>query len=153
MERKTGKFWKDVPFERMDSSQWESLCDGCGRCCLRKIFFEDTLELVYTRVACRYLDSIACTCTSYQKRSTVNPECLVLTPENLPSTVPLLPDTCAYRRIAEGKDLPSWHPLVSHDPQTVHRSFISVRGRVVCEDDIAQEDLEDHIIDWIDAGS
>ncbi len=143
------EFWKTTPLEEMSREQWESLCDGCGRCCVRKILFEDTDELVYTRVACRYLDVRTCRCTAYERRSSVSPDCLVLTPANLPSCLHLLPDTCAYRLVAQGRDLAPWHPLVSGDPDTIHRAGVSVRGKVLNEDDIEGADLEEHIIDWI----
>ncbi|HPW68396.1 MAG: YcgN family cysteine cluster protein [Desulfomonilia bacterium] len=143
------KFWKTTPLDEMSREQWESLCDKCGRCCMHKILFEDTALLVYTRVACRHLDARTCRCSAYEERSSVSPDCLVLTPENLSSCMYLLPDTCAYRLIARGRDLPPWHPLVSGDPGAVHRAGVSVRGKVLSEDDIEEEELEEHIIDWI----
>ncbi len=133
----------------MGRSQWESLCDGCGRCCLRKILFEDTGEIVYTRVACRYLDLHACRCASYGERDALNRECLALAPENLSRCRAVLPDTCAYRLVFEGRDLPEWHPLVSGDEDSIHRAGVSVRGRAVSEEGIPEEELEDYIIDWI----
>jgi uncharacterized cysteine cluster protein YcgN (CxxCxxCC family) len=143
------EFWKNTPLAEMSRPQWESLCDGCGRCCLHKILFEDTSELAYTSAACRYLDIETCRCTAYGRRSSLAAECLVLTPSNLPRCVHLLPDTCAYRLIAEARDLPGWHPLVSGERESVHRAGISVRGRAVSEDSIDPEDLEEYIIDWI----
>ncbi len=133
----------------MGRSQWESLCDGCGRCCLRKILFENTGELVYTRVACRHLDPRTCRCTSYAERNALSGECLALAPENLSRLLVMLPDTCAYRLVFEGSDLPEWHPLVSGDRDSVHRAGISVRGKVVSEEGVPEEELEEHIIDWI----
>jgi uncharacterized protein len=135
----------------MGRLQWESLCDGCGRCCLRKVLFEDTNEIVYTRVACRYFDPCTCRCTSYDDRDVLNKECLVLAPENLSDCLALLPETCSYRLIFEGRDLPEWHPIVSGDKDSVHRAGISVRGKVVSEEGIPQEELEDYIIGWIRA--
>lgn len=150
MKKTDGReFWKTTPLEEMSREEWESLCDGCGRCCMRKILFEDTDELVYTRVACRHLDVRTCRCTSYEVRSSESPDCLVLTPANLSSCLHLLPDTCAYRLAAQHRDLPIWHPLVSGDQEAVHRAGVSVRGKVLDEDDIEGEDLEEHIIDWI----
>ena len=143
------RFWKGTPLEEMSAPQWESLCDGCGRCCMHKILFEDTAELVYTRVACRYLDIASCRCTAYRRRSSLSVECLILSPSNLSSCLHLLPGTCAYRLIAEGGDLPAWHPLISGSRESVHRAGISVRGRAVSEDSVDPEELEDHIVDWI----
>jgi hypothetical protein len=133
----------------MERSQWESLCDGCGRCCLRKILFEDIGEIIYTRVVCRLLDPRACRCMSYAERNVKSRECLILSPENLSHCCVMLPDTCAYRLIFEGKDLPKWHPLVSGDKDSVHRAGISVRGKVVSEEGIPEEELEEYLIDWI----
>lgn len=142
-------FWKTTPLKRMSRRQWESLCDGCARCCLRKILFEDTSELAYTRVACRHLDLEACRCRSYGRRSSVSPDCLVLTPENISSCLKILPETCAYRLLAEGRALPWWHYLVSGDNETVHRAGISVRGRAISEEDVDSEDLEEYLVDWV----
>lgn len=149
MARNTGKFWKKIPFEEMDRSQWESLCDGCGRCCLRKILFEDIHELAYTKVACRLLDSHTCRCRSYDQRDALNTECLVLSPENIPGLREMLPDTCAYRLVLEGRELPGWHPLISGDRHSVHGAGVSIQGKVVSEEGISPDDLEDYIIDWV----
>ncbi|MFY9398314.1 MAG: YcgN family cysteine cluster protein [Desulfomonilia bacterium] len=140
-------FWKTTPLERMGRRQWELLCDGCARCCLRKILFEDTSELAYTRVACRHLDLETCRCRSYGRRSSANTDCLVLTPENLSSWLEFLPETCAYRLLAEDRELPWWHHLVSGDSETVHRAGISVRGWAISEECMDAEDLEDYLID------
>ncbi len=148
MGKRPGEFWKTTPLKDMDGLQWESLCDGCGKCCLHKIHFEEEDELAYTRVACRHLDTDSCRCACYGERSELNPVCIVLTPENLGETAPLLPETCAYRLIHEDSDLPWWHPLVSGDPDAVHTARMSVRGRVVPEDEVSGGDLEDYIIDW-----
>jgi uncharacterized protein len=140
-----------TPLHEMGSQKWESLCDGCGRCCLRKILFDDSGELVYTRVACRYLDPFACRCTTYDDRNALNGECLVFSSETISESIHLLPDTCAYRLIFEGRDLPLWHPLVSGDSDSVHRAGVSVRGKVLSEEGISVEELEGHIIDWVRA--
>lgn len=150
MKKKNSReFWKTTPLGEMSREQWESLCAGCGRCCVRKILFKDTAELAYTQVACRHLDTRTCRCSVYEKRSSVSLDCLTLTPAKIRLCLHLLPETCAYRLIAKGRDLPSWHPLVSGDPDSVHRAGISVRGKVLSEDDIEDAGLEDHIIDWI----
>ncbi len=149
MKRNTGKFWEKVSLEEMNRTQWESLCDGCGRCCLRKILFEDTRELVYTNVVCRYLDDQTCRCVSYKKRKSLNAECLVFSPENIYELCDMLPDTCAYRLVLEGRDLSEWHPLISGDPHSVHEAGVSIRGKVVSEEGISSDELEDYIVDWI----
>jgi len=142
-------FWKRLVFEEMTLQQWESLCDGCGRCCLRKLQYEDTGEICYTNVACRYLDIDLCRCRSYKDRALKKPECLILTPESLESNIHLLPDTCAYRLVAQGMDLPWWHPLVSGEKETVHQAMISVRSKVLSEDYVHDDQMEEHIIDWV----
>ena len=137
-----GDFWRHVPLARMSRAQWESLCDGCGRCCLHKLEDEDTGEVFFTAVACRLLDGRTCRCTRYAERSRLVPACLVLTPGHLP--VEALPATCAYRLLARGEDLPHWHPLLSGDPASVHRAGISMRDRCLREG--PDVDPEDHLI-------
>ena len=138
-------FWKTKRLEEMSPDEWESLCDGCARCCLAKLEDEDTGEIAYTNVACRLLDMGSCQCTRYPEWSRYVPDCITLTPDNV-DRLPWMPSTCAYRLVAEGKDLPAWHPLVSGDPQSVHWAGISVRGRVVPEREA--QDLEDYIVAW-----
>lgn len=139
----------------LSSKEWESLCDGCARCCLHKLEDEDSGDLFYTSVACRFLDAEACRCTRYEDRETAQPECVALTPGNLPTQLAWLPPTCAYVRVAAGEDLPVWHHLVSGDREAVHRAGVSVRGRVVMEQEVDVDDLEDYIADWpqSDAGA
>ncbi len=129
----------------MTRGEWESLCDGCARCCLDKLEDEDTGEISYTEVACRLLDLGTCRCTDYANRKRFVPDCVVLTARTV-TRLTWLPSTCAYRLISEGKDLEWWHPLVSGDPETVHRAGISVRGRAVPES--LAGDLEDHVVRW-----
>jgi uncharacterized cysteine cluster protein YcgN (CxxCxxCC family) len=141
-------FWRRKALGDMTEAEWESLCDGCGRCCLNKLEEEDTGRIYYTDVGCRLLDSQACRCCDYANRSAEIEDCVRLTPENV-ATIPWLPPTCAYRLLAEGRDLYWWHPLVSGDPETVHAAGVSVRGRVAgLEDEIPDQDLEDHIVTW-----
>lgn len=142
-------FWKTKRLAEMSEAEWESLCDGCGLCCLNKLEDEDTGEIAFTRAACRYLDIGSCRCTDYENRHRNVPDCVALTPAKL-HRLHWLPESCAYRLVAEGKDLPWWHPLVSGDPETVHRSGISARGRVVSEEGV--DDLEDYLIRWVWAG-
>lgn len=129
----------------MSSTEWEALCDGCGKCCLHKLEDMDTGDIHYTDIACRLLDLGTCRCGKYAQRQRFVPDCVSLTAKSL-SEISWLPSTCAYRLIAEGKDLAWWHPLVSGDPETVHQAGISVRGRCVPERKAG--DAEDHIVDW-----
>ncbi len=138
-------FWKAKRLDEMTHEEWESLCDGCAKCCLAKLEDEESGEIAYTNVACRLLDLGTCRCSNYAERDRYVPDCITLTPENV-SQLRWMPSTCAYRLLAEGRDLPSWHPLVSGDPTTVHRVGVSVRGRAVPER--LAVDLEDYIVTW-----
>lgn len=138
-------FWKTKSLEEMSREEWESLCDGCGRCCLHKLRHEDTNELSFTNVACRLLDLESCQCSDYARRQRRVPDCVSLTPKAL-SDIDWLPPSCAYRRLRDGKDLAWWHPLVSGDPDTVHQAGVSVRGRAISERRAGA--LEDHVTDW-----
>ena len=141
-------FWRRKSLAEMSDAEWESLCDGCGRCCLNKLEEEDTGRIYYTDVGCRLRDSEACRCRDYPNRSEQVDDCVRLTPETV-ATITWLPPTCAYRLLQEGKDLYWWHPLVSGDPETVHSAGVSVRGRVgASEVDVPDADLEDRIVDW-----
>jgi uncharacterized cysteine cluster protein YcgN (CxxCxxCC family) len=140
-------FWKTKSMAEMSPSEWESLCDGCGKCCLNKLEYDDTGEIDWTNVACRLLDHQTCRCKSYAMRKVFVPECVSLTPDNL-ADIDWLPPTCGYRLVAEGRDLYWWHPLISGDPETVHIAGISGRGRIISEDDAG--DLEDHVVEWVD---
>lgn len=129
----------------MTREQWESLCDGCARCCLHKLEDEDTGEIHYTNVVCSLLVTENCTCSRYRHRSRLVPDCLVLDPASVKS-LDWLPDTCAYRLIRDGEDLPDWHPLVSGNAAAVHDAGVSVRGWSVSEDQVDPDDLQDHVI-------
>ncbi|WP_018184113.1 YcgN family cysteine cluster protein [Kaistia granuli] len=140
-------FWKRLTLEEMNSEQWESLCDGCARCCLNKLEDWDTGEIVWTAIACELLDDDTCRCKDYPNRHDFVPDCIPLDPATV-RTLTWLPPTCGYRLIAEGHDLYWWHPLVSGDPETVHEAGISTSGRTVSESDIPVEEYEDYIIAW-----
>lgn len=141
-------FWRAKTLQEMTPAEWESLCDGCGKCCLHKLEDEDTGEVFYTRVACAYLDHELCQCKDYEHRQTRVAGCVVLTPDSVKDTY-WLPDTCAYRLIDESLPLFDWHPLVSGDPQSVHQAGMSVAGKVVAESAVAEEDYEDYVIRWV----
>jgi hypothetical protein len=141
------RFWEEKALDEMTPAEWESLCDGCGRCCVLKLEDADTGEVHYTDIACRLFDDATCRCGNYALRRQLVTGCVVLSPENLPRVADWLPRSCAYRRLHEGRGLADWHPLVSGDPDSVHRAGISLRGRTVPEYEVAEEDHEDHIVD------
>lgn len=143
----TDRFWETTPLADMSPAQWESLCDGCGKCCLEKLEDEDTRQIYYTNVACRLLDHQSCRCKDYLRRARSVPTCLTLTPALLADPY-WLPSTCAYRRIAEDKPLPDWHPLLTADPGSVAAAGHSVAGRVIAEGDAGP--LVHHLVDWVD---
>ena len=138
-------FWKTKSLSAMSAEEWESVCDGCGRCCLHKLRFEDTNDLAFTNVACRLLDLSSCACGDYSHRRAHVPDCVQLRPADL-AEIDWLPPSCAYRMLAEGRDLAWWHPLVSGSRETVHSAGVSVRGRAIGEREAGA--LEDHIADW-----
>ena len=142
-------FWKRKSLEEMTKSEWESVCDRCGKCCLVKLEDADNSARTYfTDVGCRLLDGETCGCRNYRNRTTLVHDCVRLTPRNVKKIV-WLPPTCGYRLLAQGKELYWWHPLVSGDPETVHQAGISVRGRVkASEEDVPDDQLEDWIVSW-----
>jgi hypothetical protein len=142
-------FWRRKSLSEMTDSEWESLCDGCGRCCLNKLEeYETAKETFYTDVGCRLLDGHTCRCRDYQNRLDLVGDCVRLTPQAL-KRIQWLPPSCAYVLVAAGRDLYWWHPLVSGDPETVHAAGVSVRGRVrASELDVPDEELEDYIVSW-----
>ncbi|ARU57387.1 cysteine cluster protein [Oleiphilus messinensis] len=141
-------FWKEKTLHQMTKSEWESLCDGCAKCCLQKLEDEDTGDVFYTDIVCQYLDESCCGCTVYQERHEKVPTCIWLKPDDLQS-LGWLPSTCAYRLVYEGKDLPEWHPLLSGDPNSVHKAHASIKGKVISENDVPEDEWEDHIIDHL----
>ena len=134
-------FWKDKSLAEMTDAEWESLCDGCGRCCLHVLEDEDTGELHRTAVACRLLDCETCSCVDYANRLERVSACGVITADNV-GELDWLPGTCAYRRLNAGRELAWWHPLVSGRAGTVHEAGISVRGRAIPEADVHPDDWE-----------
>ena len=141
-------FWRVKSLEEMDLREWESLCDGCGRCCLVKLEEEDTGRVHYTDVACALFDAGSCRCRDYANRQAKVSDCVRLTPAEV-RRLTWLPPTCAYRLVREGRDLPGWHPLVSGDPDSVRKAGVSVHGRVsVSEDELDDTELPDRIVRW-----
>lgn len=141
-------FWRRKPLESLSPAEWESLCDGCGRCCLVKLEDEDTGQIHFTDVACKLFDPETCRCSDYAQRRRKVRDCIKLTPDAARSLT-WLPPSCAYRLIAEGRDLAWWHPLVSGRAESVHEAGVSVQGRVsLSERQVKLADYIDHIVAW-----
>lgn len=141
-------FWESKSLSEMNREEWESLCDGCAKCCLQKLEEESTGEVYYTRVACRHLNLSSCQCKDYQNRLGLVPDCVRLEPEDV-TAFHWLPSTCAYRLVAEAKPLPTWHHLISGSRNTVHEAKMSVRGRVLSEEQVHPDGLVEHIVRWV----
>ncbi len=148
MTSNDGPFWRRKSLAEMTEGEWESLCDGCGRCCLVKLEDEDDGTIYFTDVGCRLLDGTTCRCRDYPNRTAQVEDCVRLTSQNV-GTLNWLPPSCAYRLVSEGRDLYWWHPLVSGDPDSVHAAGISVRGRVFGDEDAVPDTaLEQHVVSW-----
>lgn len=140
-------FWKTKKLSEMTTEEWESLCDNCGKCCLHKLEDEDTGKVYFTSVVCNLIDLKTCRCTRYSERTRLVPECLDLK-QHYFAEFNWLPATCAYRLLSDGKELPAWHPLVSGSSNSVTEAGVSIRSYAMKEAEI--DDVEDHIIDWLD---
>ena len=145
MKLENKPFWERKSFTEMTNQEWESLCDRCGQCCLYKIEDETTNEIFYTYVACRLLDHETCNCLDYGQRLDRVAECLKITPDGF-QRMHLLPESCAYRRVSEGKTLLWWLPLISKNPETVHQAEVSVRGKVISEENIHPDEFEAYVM-------
>lgn len=141
-------FWEEKSLQELSQQEWESLCDGCAKCCLHKVQDEDTEEVYYTNVACKQLTE-ACRCSDYANRASLVPDCIVLSKDKL-EVLEWMPDTCAYRLVYQKQPLPDWHPLVSADKQSVHSTQQSIQGRFISEAYIHPDELEEHIIRWVE---
>ncbi|MFT6876785.1 MAG: putative cysteine cluster protein YcgN (CxxCxxCC family) [Granulosicoccus sp.] len=140
-------FWETISLEDMTDAQWESLCDGCGRCCLQKLEDEDTGEIHFTRISCRLLDTDSCRCRDYSRRFSKVPDCLSLRPLT-EEKISWLPESCAYVKISHGKPLENWHPLISGDANSVKLAEISVSGQCISEKFVADSETYQYIIQW-----
>lgn len=142
-------FWQHKTLFDMSDEEWESLCDGCGKCCMHKLSDVEADELWYTNLACKLFDDDSCRCTDYANRQAIVDDCIKIEPGDA-QALSWLPATCAYRLLAEGESLPDWHPLISGTPQSVIEAGHSMRGRSVPEGTASIEELEAHIVDWIE---
>lgn len=142
------EFWKNYTLDELNPTEWEALCDGCGLCCLIKLEDDETGEIAYTKVACKLLDCKTGHCSDYSNRRDHVPDCIQLTPQKL-EQIKWLPSSCAYRRVAEGKNLPNWHYLVTGHRESVIQARKSAAGRCVSEADVHEDDIEDYIVRWV----
>ncbi len=157
-------FWQQKSLQQMSRVEWESLCDGCAKCCLHKFIDDQSDEqqnqgnttqqtnqdetVYYSNIACSLLNDKSCRCTKYPQRTQLVAECIVLTTDNL-EYISSMPPSCAYRRIHEGRDLPSWHPLLNRGKTSaMHKAGMSVRGKIVKEQTVDFDHFEDHIVSW-----
>lgn len=141
-------FWEIKKLSEMNIQEWEAICDGCAKCCVYKLEDIDTGEFLYTNVACHLLDTQSCKCTNYNNRFELEPGCVKLTPQNV-YELKWLPETCAYRLLAEGKPLPDWHHLICGNIELVHELGFSIRNRVIKQINVDMRNLEDYIVDWL----
>jgi uncharacterized cysteine cluster protein YcgN (CxxCxxCC family) len=160
----TAPFWETKNLSEMSRPEWESLCDGCAKCCLNKFIddgsTDESTELLptdniqegehihFSSIACFLLNEKSCQCTKYEERTTLVPDCVRLTQDNLDSVF-FMPPSCTYRRLQEGRGIPSWHPLLHKGKKTaMHNAGMSVRGKIVKDDDVSIADFEDYIVSW-----
>jgi len=144
-KNKKKPYWKHKKLSEMTNTEWEMLCDGCGKCCIHKIKDDKTGKIFLTNVACKLLDLSNCQCTDYMNRLTKVPDCIKLSEKNI-SNIKWLPNTCAYKLVSQGKDLPHYHHLVCGNPNEIHNQGVSIKGKVISE--TASKDIEQNIIDW-----
>ena len=142
-------FWEAKSLGAMTDAEWESLCDGCGQCCLHKLVNEDTADVFYTQVACQLLDDETGRCTRYTTRLVKVEDCLDMRRMSA-AELAWMPRTCAYRRLAEGQSLPWWHPLITGDPKSTANACMAVSGRTISETAADLDQLETQIIEWVD---
>lgn len=141
-------FWQNYPLEQLTTDEWEALCDGCGLCCLVKLEDDESHKVYYTKVACKLLDCSTGFCSDYANRGKYVPDCIKISMKNI-RYLTWLPPSCAYKRLAEGKKLPSWHYLISGSRQTVIDAKKSVAGRCISELEVREQDVEDYIVRWV----
>ncbi len=144
----SNNFWEIKHLSEMTTEEWESLCDGCGRCCLNKLEDEDTDDIYYTNVSCKLLDIENCCCSDYENRKEKMPDCMILSVDNQ-AALEVMPSTCAYRLLGSGKPLPDWHPLVSGKQESVTEAGMSITGKVVSEEYIHYTQFPEHLINWV----
>ena len=158
----TQAFWETKTLDEMSQQEWESLCDGCAKCCLHKFIDDEAADedltptdhlhtheqIHYTNIACSLLNTKTCQCSQYENRTSLVPDCVKLTKENI-KDIFFMPPSCAYRRLNEGRGLPSWHPLLNKGKKHImHQKGMSIRNKTVFETDVDINEFEDYIALW-----
>ncbi|MFT2111584.1 YcgN family cysteine cluster protein [Marinomonas sp. 2405UD68-3] len=141
-------FWKTTKLEDMTSDEWESICDGCGKCCLQKIEDTDTQEIFFTRLSCAQLNIKTCQCSVYSTRQEVVPNCITLTPDSI-DQFKWLPDSCSYRVLQSTGELPNWHPLIVGSQKEMVLQGLTVTKYAENETTVDEEDWDLHVIRWV----
>jgi len=141
-------FWEEKTLFEMTPEEWESVCDGCAKCCLTQLQDTETEQLVFTDVACNLLDQQTCRCTDYENRSVRVPSCISMDAGNVEEAAAFAPPSCSYRLLLDGKPLPAWHHLISGSASTIHERGASVRHRVRFLSEVEEQDLEKYVVDW-----
>lgn len=155
------QFWEKKALAEMSEQEWESICDGCAKCCLHKFIDDESVvqpsstahlqdgeQIHYTNIACGLLNTKTCSCSQYSQRTKLVPSCVKLTKDNL-DEIFFMPNSCSYRRLHEGRGLPSWHSLLNKGKKSaMHKAGMSVRGKIVFEHDVDLEQFEDYIALW-----
>jgi len=142
------RFWESKTLFEMTHEEWESICDGCAKCCLTQLQDDETEQLVFTNVACDLLNDNTCLCTDYENRSDRVPSCVTMDAGNVEQAAEFAPPTCSYRLLLQGESLPEWHHLITRDKDTIHQQNKSVQGRVVFQREVAEDEYEDHVVEW-----
>lgn len=142
------RFWENYSLEQMTQAEWEAVCDGCGLCCLVKLEDEDTGEVCYTKVSCKLLDCETAACSDYPNRMLHVPDCIQLSYESL-QKINWLPSSCGYRRLNEGKKLPTWHHLNTGSRLSVREARKSAAGRCISELEVNEDEIDEYVVRWV----
>ena len=142
------EFWHK-PLGELSETEWERLCDGCGRCCLKRLMDDETEEIVHTRVVCKHHDQDTGGCGCYQTRTNLVPDCLELEAMDIAAAT-WMPATCAYRLRHENKPLFDWHPLLTGSRDAMRSAGISLSGRAISEEYVHPDGYDEHIVRWVE---
>lgn len=142
------EFWKNYALDALNQAEWEALCDGCGLCCLVKLEDNETWEVSYTKVSCKLLDCKTAQCSDYPNRMQHVPDCIQLNYDLL-QKIQWLPSSCAYRRLNEGKKLPTWHYLNTGTRDSILAARKSAAGRCISELEVDEDEIDEYIVRWV----